>query len=199
MARYTGSVTKLARNLGGTLDGYPKTDNLKRAYGSGQHGQGRHKKSEFALQLLEKQKLRKTYGILEKQFHRYYQMAVRKKGVTGTILLQLLESRLDNLVYRAGFAHSRPQARQLVGHGHILVDGKKVDIPSYLVKPGQKITLREKSHSFVKVLLNAENRGTPHWLESNLTTFEAEFKLLPERVDLDQSVKENLIIEFYSR
>lgn len=204
MARFRGSVRKMARNLGNTqdgftLDGYPKTDNIKRAYPSGQHGQMRRKMSEFAIQLTEKQRLRKTYGILEKQFRRYYDMAIRKKGVTGTILMQILESRLDNLVYRAGFAHSRPQARQLVTHGHILVDGKKVDIPSYLVKPGQKLSVREKSQSFVKVLLDAENRPIPHWLDSNLTQFEATLKLLPERVDMDQKVKENLIIEFYSR
>ena len=199
MARFRGSIRKLARNLGGTLDGYPKTDNLKRAYPSGQHGQARRKMSEFAVQLTEKQKLRKTYGVLEKQFRRYYEIAVHKKGVTGTILLQLLERRLDNIVYRAGFAHSRPQARQLVTHGHILIDGKKVDIASYQVKQGQKITIHPKSHSFVKVLLDAENRPIPHWLESNLTQFEASIKVLPERQDLDQNVKENLIIEFYSR
>lgn len=199
MARYRQSIRKLARNSGGTLDGYPKTQNLRRSYPSGQHGQARKKKSEFALQLLEKQKVKRIYGVQEKPFSRYYKYAVAKKGVTGTILLQRLESRLDNIIFRAGFGYSRPQARQMVSHSHFLVNGTKVDIPSFLVKPGDVITVREKSKAFVKTITESFSAPQPSWLEVDATNQTIKFMAVPERDELDQSINEQLIIEFYSR
>lgn len=200
MARYKGSVVKKARNLGGTLDGYPKTENLRRAYPGGQHGQARKKRSEYALQLREKQKVRFTYGVSEKQFRsRYYEGAVRKKGVTGTLMLQFLEMRFDSVLFRSGLAHSRPQARQFIGHGHFLVNGKKVDIPSYTIKPGDVIGVREKSQGFIRANLEGRNPFVPHWIETNLGELSATVKAVPEREDIDPEIKENLIIEYYSR
>jgi len=200
LARYLGSIRKLARNSGGTLDGYPKTIGMKRSYPSGQHGQGRKKKSEYALQLLEKQKVKRTYGVLEKQFARYYDYATRKKGVTGTVLLQRLESRLDNVVYRAGFAWSRPQARQMVTHAHFLVNGHKVDIPSIILKPGDVVTVRERSKGLVKeTVARFAASNVPHWVTADATELTFRINQLPEREDMDQSFNEQLIIEFYSR
>lgn len=199
MARYRESVRKLARNSGGTLDGYPKTQGMRRSYPSGQHGQARKKKSEFALQLMEKQKVKRTYGVLEKQFSKYYKFAVSKKGVTGTILLQRLESRLDNIVYRGGFGYSRPQARQLVSHGHLLVNGQKVDIPSYILKPGDVITVRERSKAFVKTQMAAFTAPLPSWLEVDNNVPSIKYMAIPQREEMDQSINEQLIIEFYSR
>ncbi len=199
MARYTKSVTKLARNSGGTLDGFPKTENLKREYGSGQHGQARKKLSEYAIQLREKQKVKRTYGIQEKQFRRYYKDAVRRTGVTGTTLLQRLESRLDNIVYRTGLAYSRPQSRQLVTHGHILVNGQRVNVPSYILKPGDEITIRERSKKLLTELQEGRSPVVPEWLSVDSKALTARFAAIPERQDLDQSINEQLIIEFYSR
>lgn len=199
MARYRQSIRKLARNSGGTLDGYPKTQGMKRSYPSGQHGQARKKKSEFAIQLLEKQKVKRTYGVLEKQFSRYYKYAVARPGVTGTVLLQRLESRLDNIVYRGGFGYSRPQARQLISHGHVLVNGQKVDIPSYIMKPGDVITVRERSKEFVNQQIASFNAPIPSWLEVDNNVPSIKFMAVPEREEMDQSINEQLIIEFYSR
>ncbi len=199
MARYRESTRKLARNSGGALDGYPKTQNMRRSYPSGQHGQGRKKKSEYALQLLEKQKVKRTYGVLEKPFARYYKYAVGRQGVTGTILLQRLESRLDNIVYRAGFGYSRPQARQMVSHGHFLLNGKKVDIPSMLLKPGDVVTVREKSKAYIKLIAESFVGEIPSWLESDNNTLTAKYMAIPAREEMDQSINEQLIIEFYSR
>ena len=199
MARFRGSIVKKARNLGTTLDGYPKTENLRRNYPSGQHGQGRRKISEFGTQLREKQRVRFTYGLSEKQFRRYYDFCNRKEGVTGSLLLQRLETRLDNVVYRSGLAKTRPQARQLVVHGHLQVNGRKVDIPSYILKPGDVITVREKSKASVKANIEGNSPLIPSWIESDLEGLAVKFNAVPERQDLDPTIKENLIVEYYSR
>lgn len=161
----------------------------------------RTKKSEYGLQLTEKQKVRFIYGILEKQFRKYYVMATKKPGVTGEVLLQLLESRLDNVVYRLGFAKTRQQARQMVSHGHITVNGKKVDIPSYLIKVGDVIALKEASRSSgIKTLVLANgDKVVPGWLESDTENFTGKVVSLPARSDIDYAVKENLIVEYYSK
>lgn len=202
MARYRESIFKQSRRAGAVLDISPKVGKMKRSTLPGQHGAARKKVSEYGIQLAEKQKLRRTYGLLEKQFRRTYEKAVRKQGVTGTILMQLLESRLDNILYRSGLATSRPQARQLVSHGHIEVNGQKVDIPSYQMKPGDILTVRQKSKAVLKQLVESNpnaSANVPHWLEVDETNQVAKFKQLPEREDLDQSINEALIIEFYSR
>jgi len=168
----------------------------------GQHGAARKKQSEFAIQLAEKQKVRRTYGLLEKQFRRTYDRAVRKQGVTGTILLQLLECRLDNILYRSGLATTRPQARQLVAHGHVQVNGHKVDIASYQMKPGDILLVREKSRAFVKQLQETNphhNAVVPHWLEVDADNMVVKFASIPAREDMDQTINEALIIEYYSR
>jgi len=175
---------------------------MKNSNPPGQHGAARKKQSEFAIQLAEKQKVRRTYGLLEKQFRRTYDRAVRKQGVTGTILLQLLECRLDNILYRSGLATTRPQARQLVSHGHVQVNGHKVDIASYQMKPGDILTVREKSRAFLKQLQESNPHHSalvPHWLEVDETNMVVKFKSIPEREDMDQTINEALIIEYYSR
>lgn len=199
MARFRGSIVKKARNLGTTLDGYPKTENLRRNYPSGQHGQSRRKISEFGTQLREKQRVRFTYGLSEKQFRRYYEYCNSKEGVTGSLLLQRLETRLDNVVYRSGLAKTRPQARQLVVHGHLQVNGRKVDIPSFLLKPGDVITVREKSKASVKANIEGNSPLIPSWVEADLEGLAVKFNAIPERQDLDPTIKENLIVEYYSR
>lgn len=199
MARYRESIRKLARNTGGTLDGYPKSENLRRAYPSGQHGQARKKLSEYALQLKEKQKVRRTYGVLEKPFRTVYKKAVRRKGVTGTILLQTLESRLDNILYRSGLAQSRPQSRQLISHCHILVNGRKVNIPSYQMKVGDFITVRERSKALFRSLQENRSPVIPSWLEVDSEALAVRFAATPMREEIDPTINEHLIIEFYSR
>ena len=163
----------------------------------------RRKKSEYGLQLTEKQKLRFIYGVLEKQFRKYYVMATKKTGVTGEVLLQILESRLDNVVYRMGFAKTRQQARQMVSHGHITVNGKKVDIPSYLVKVGDVISIKEESRTSAGiktiVLANSDNKVVPGWLEVDAEKFTGKVVSLAARTDIDYAVKENLIVEYYSK
>ena len=163
----------------------------------------RAKKSEYGLQLTEKQKLRFIYGVLEKQFRKYYVMATKKTGVTGEVLLQILESRLDNVVYRMGFSKTRQQARQMVNHGHITVNGKKVDIPSYLVKVGDVISVKEESRASAGiktiVLANSDNKGGPCWLEGDAEKFTGKVVSLAARSDIDYAVKENLIVEYYSK
>ena len=162
----------------------------------------RRKVSEYGLQLKEKQKVKFIYGIMEKQFHRYYVMATKKHGVAGEMLLQLLESRIDNVVFRLGFSKTRDEARQMVSHGHILVNGKKVDIPSYIVKVGDVISIKEKSKSMpgIKLIL-AKNgdRAVPGWLEVDRDNFTGKVVALATKADIDYSVQENLIVEFYSR
>ncbi len=213
MARYTGPVCRLCRAEGTKL--FLKGDRCyttkcsfeKRPYPPGMHGLARRRRprpSDYALQLREKQKVRRMYGILEKQFRRYYEMATRKRGgVTGEVMLQLIESRLDNVVYRMGFAMSRDQARQMVRHGHIEVNGRKVDIPSYLVKVGSKIAVREKSplRGRVKEFVGVNRtRGLiPKWVEVDEEKLEGVFAALPKREELPEDIQEHLIVEFYSR
>ncbi|NLJ86221.1 MAG: 30S ribosomal protein S4 [Firmicutes bacterium] len=208
MARYTGPVCRLCRREGEKL--FLKGDRCytekcavdRRSYPPGQHGQGRHKVSEYGLHLREKQKVRRIYGVLERQFERYYDRASRQKGITGENLLQILEMRLDNIVYRMGFGASRNQARQLVLHEHFAVNGQKVDIPSYEVQEGDVISVRDKSRNLQVIKGNiaaAEGRAVPEWLEVNLEQMEGKVVAVPTRDQLDYSVQEHLIVEYYSR
>jgi len=175
----------------------------RRPFAPGQHGNARNKKlSEYGTQLREKQKARRYYGVLESQFHKYYEMAAARKGVTGDNLLAILESRLDNVVYRLGFAMSRPEARQLVRHGHFTVNGKKVDIPSYLVRPGEVIALKDASKTMDKFKGNLEANGSrkpPKWLDFDQTNLVAKVIGAPEREDIDLPIEEHLIVELYSK
>ncbi len=207
MARYRGPVCKLCRNedeklfLKGERCYSAKCGITKRPYGSGQHGQSRKKLSEYGLHLREKQKLRFKSGIIsEKQFSRYFKISARKDGVTGTNLLQILDSRIDNVVYKAGFAASKSQARQLIKHGHFLVDGRKVDIPSYRLKIGQEISVKIKSEKLIKSLMeDITLSATPRWLVVDKAKLAIKYDGLPERDELDPNTKEQLIIEYYSR
>jgi small subunit ribosomal protein S4 len=173
----------------------------RRRYGPGQHGQDRKKQSEFALQLREKQKVRRYYGVLERQFSAYMEDASKQKKVpTGLRLLQLCEARLDNIVYRSGVVPSRAQARQLILHGHITVNGKKVQIPSYQVKPKEVVGVAEKSKKLIRDVIEANPAPVaPNWMQANLETLEASVINPPSREDLDQTIKEALIVEYYSR
>jgi small subunit ribosomal protein S4 len=174
----------------------------RRGYAPGQHGQKRKKDTEYGLQLREKQKVKRIYGVLEKQFRRYFSIAARKKGVTGETLLQLLEQRLDNTIFRLGFAESRRQARQVVRHGMILVNGKKVDIPSYSLKAGAKISVLErfKENPGVKRSLEMlQKRGVPDWLEVDTTALSGTFKKVPTKDEIALPVQEQLIVELYSK
>lgn len=206
MGRYLGPSCRLCRREGIKL--YLKgekcyTDKCplaKRGHAPGQHGQEKKKLTQYGMQLREKQKLKRYYGILERQFMRYYERAERMRGITGENLLQLLERRLDNVVYRLGFAVSRAQARQLVSHGHIEVNGKKVDIPSYLVKPGDVVSIKESSRSMELIKNNLEmGRNVPDWLELNKDAFEGRVVSLPRREHIDLPVQEHLIVELYSK
>ena len=196
MARYTGPVLKRCRALGiePQVVGIFKKSNRTIA-------KSRRKQSEYALQLLEKQKVRFIYGVMEKPFRNLYARAVRMKGATGENLVQLLERRLDNVVYRAGFASSRPQARQLVCHGHFLVNGKKVDIPSYIVSMDDeiKVRFRSKDMEHFKAVREGTSRLLPKWITLNAEELTAKVCGLPAREDLDYSLQENMIVEFYSR
>jgi small subunit ribosomal protein S4 len=199
MSRYTGPKFKLSRRLGVSLSGTGKE--LKRPYPPGQHGQNQRRKvSEYGLQLMEKQKLRHMYGLSEKQFSNLFVKASKMPGITGETFMILLESRLDNLVYRLGFANSRAGARQLVNHGHITLNGKKATIPSIQVMPGDKIGLRERSRNLASVKEALENRNyLPSYLEYDEAAMEGTFTRLPERSELPQEIDEKLIVEFYSR
>jgi len=208
VARYIGSVCRLCRREGGKL--FLKgekcfTDKCpveKRNYAPGQHGQRRTRFSDYGLQLREKQKLRRLYGVLEKQFAAYYRDADRKKGATGENLLQLLEGRLDNIVYRMGFGISRTEARQLVRHNAVLVNGEKVNIPSYQVRPNDVIELTEHARNQLRVkaaLEAAEQRGFPEWVEVDLKAAKGVFKALPERGDLPPEINEALVVALYSK
>ena len=208
MARYTDSVCRLCRREGlklflkGERCYTDKCAIERRNYPPGEHGQGRPKFSEYALQLREKQKVKRLYRVLEGQFRRYFQMAERSRGITGEILLQLLERRLDNMVYRMGFATSRAEARQLVRHGHFLVNGHKVNIPSALLDVGDVVAVRERSRTIGRVqeaLAQAEHRGAPDWLEVNREGFTAHVKALPKRAELTMPINEKLIVELYSK
>ncbi|MGM0874926.1 MAG: 30S ribosomal protein S4 [Bacillota bacterium] len=200
MARYTGSSWKLSRRLGISLSGSGK-ELEKRPYAPGQHGPGQRKKiSEYGLQLQEKQKLRHMYGVNERQFRNLFDRAGKMAGKHGENFMILLDSRLDNVVYRLGLARTRRQARQLVNHGHIVVEGGRVDIPSYQVKPGQTITLREKSRNLdiVKEAIEVSN-FVPDYLTFDADKLEGTFTRLPERSELPAEINEALIVEFYSR
>ena len=201
MARYTGPTNKLFRNYGVTELSNRKLTSSMRQTESGQHGAMRKKLSEYALHLNEKQKIRLTYLLSEKQFAKYYNEAARRKGVTGTLLLQLLESRLDNVLFKAGFGITRKQSRQIVNHGHILVNDKKVDVPSYLLKAGDVITVRSKSVDFVKkqVIEMIDMPCAPAWLAINKDALKITFDRIPERSELDSEFKEQLVIEYYSK
>lgn len=201
MARYRGPKDKLSRRYGELLNGMPPFEVAKRPYKSGQHGQRKAKVSEYGLLLKEKQKLRFSYGILtEKQFTKYVDKATRAAGPTGEILMQLLESRLDNLVYRAGFAPTILAARQLVGHGHIFVNGFKVDIASYKVKAGDKISVAPKSQKLTLITEAMKNWvDVIPYIKREKNSFEAEFVDTPSRDQIPVNVNERMIVEFYSR
>ena len=201
MARYTGPKTKIARKFGEPIFGDDKVL-AKKNYPPGQHGANRRKKtSEYGAQLREKQKAKYTYGVLERQFRNLFEKAARTKGITGEVLLQLLESRLDNVVYRLGLAASRPAARQLVLHKHICVNGKNVNSPSYRVMPGDVITVREKSKS-LEVIADAMagfNHSKYPWIEWDNSIKGGKFLHLPQREDIPETIKEQLIVELYSK
>ena len=208
MARYIGPVCKLCRREGMKL--FLKGDRCytdkcaieRRAYPPGQHGQGRTKFSEYGTQLREKQKVKRIYGLLEKQFRLTFGEAERQKGVTGETLLNRLESRLDTIVYRAGFANSRNEARQLVLHGHFSVNGHKVNTPSYILRSGDAVTLREKSKKIdriVKALEAVDRRGVPSWLELDKNAMKASLKSTPVRAEMSLPITEQLIVELYSK
>jgi small subunit ribosomal protein S4 len=206
LARYTESVCKLCRNEGkklflkGTRCASAKCSVAKRPYGSGQHGQNRKKLSEYAVHLREKQKVRHMFLVSEKQFARYYSMAMRKKGVTGTIILQSLESRLDSVVATAGFTAGRKQSRQLVRHRHFLVNGRTVDIPSYKLKPGDEIAVKATSMDLIKELMSVlPEAPMAKWLNVDKNKLKIGVNALPEREDLDPTIKEQLIVEYYSK
>jgi small subunit ribosomal protein S4 len=201
MARYTGPKSKIARKFGEAIFGSDKSFE-KRNYPPGQHGNNRRrgKKSEYAIQLLEKQKAKYTYGILERQFRNIFKKASSSKGVTGEVLLQLCESRLDNVVYRLGIAPSRNAARQLVSHRHITVNGKIVNIPSYTLNAGDTVGVREKSKSLQAITASLEaNSSVYEWMTWNNDTFEGNFVNLPQRVQIPENIKEQLIVELYSK
>lgn len=200
MARYTGPGNKLFRNYGVKEVSNRKLTSSMRQTHSGQHGAAKKKLSDYAVHLNEKQKIRLTYLVTEKQFAKYYNNAARRTGVTGTILLQMLESRLDNVLFRAGFAITRKQARQIVNHGHVLVNGKKVDIPSYLVKPQDVITVKQRSAEFVKNVSEMIDMAiNPAWITIDKAAQKITFDRIPEREELDPEFKEQLVIEYYSK
>ncbi len=208
MARYRDALCRLCRResekmfLKGDRCYTDKCAVEKRKYAPGQHGQKRKKLSDYALQLREKQKAKETYGVLESQFKRYFYLAEKKKGVTGSKLLQLLELRLDNVVYRLGFTANRRQARQLVLHGHFTVNNKRVSIPSCLVKPGDVIGLKEASAKLNVIeenLSKIEHRGLPSWVEMDISNLKGKILHAPERDEIELPVQEQLIVELYSK
>lgn len=200
MARYTKPTNKLFRNYGVTDLSNRKLTSSMRQNASGQHGAARKKPSDYALHLKEKQKIRLTYLVSEKQFAKYYHEAARRKGVTGTILLQLLESRLDNIIFRSGFAITRKQSRQIVNHGHVLVNGKRVDIPSYIVKAGDVITVKQRSAEFIKTVTESIDMAiNPAWITIDKEAQKLTYDRIPEREEMDPDFKENLVIEYYSK
>ena len=208
MARYTGAVCRLCRREGQKL--FLKGERCYsekcsvglRGYAPGQHGQGRKKSSEYGMQLRAKQTARRFYGVQENQFHHYFEIAERKQGITGDNLLRILESRLDNVVYRVGFASSRAEARQLVGHGHYEVNGKRVDIASYLLKAGDVVSICEKSRASekIKAVVEANSaRPVPEWIDVDRNNLSAKIIALPTREQIEAPVDEQLIVELYSK
>ena len=201
MARYTGPKTKIARKFGEAIFGDDKSFE-KRNYPPGQHGlaKRRSKRSEYAMQLQEKQKAKYTYGILERQFRNLFEKASRSKGITGEILLQLCESRLDNVVYRMGISPSRRGARQLVSHRHITVNGEIVNIPSYTLKAGDVVAVREKSKSLTAIVSSVSNNSSIYeWLNWNTDTMQGTFISVPERIQIPENINEQFIVELYSK
>ncbi|MFT4856004.1 MAG: small subunit ribosomal protein S4 [Algoriphagus sp.] len=201
MARYTGPKSKIARKFGEPIEGHSKALQ-KKNYPPGQHGRGRRKKqSEYAIQLSEKQKAKYIYGVLERQFAKMFGIASRKSGITGENLLQLLEGRLDNTVYRLGISPTRRGARQLVSHKHILVNGDVVNIPSYTLKPGDVVSVRERSKSLLAITSSLAGKGVNKypWLEWDGTSLTGKFVSVPGRDDIPENIKEQLIVELYSK
>jgi small subunit ribosomal protein S4 len=201
MARYTGPMTKKSRRLGVDLKGNDKNF-AKRPYPPGEHGRGRIKESEYLLQLREKQKARYYYGVMEKQFRRYYEEATRKEGLTGENLLILLELRLDNVLYRAGWGRTRAESRQLASHKHVLVNGRATNVPSYRVKPGDVIEIRQRARESQAVIGSLEvfgSREVPGWLESDPNAFKVTVIDAPVRSQIDAPVTEQMIVELYSK
>lgn len=208
MARYIGALCRICRREGEKL--FLKGDRCytekcaveRRKYPPGQHGQGFRKLSDYGIQLREKQKVRKIYGLLEKQFRKYFYEAERKKGVTGEVLLQLVESRLDTMVFRMGFAPNRRRARQIVRHGHIAVNGREVNLPSYAVKPGDMVQVKETSRDMPEIadsIAKSEHRGLPGWVEVDGTNFTGKVTHIPSRDEIQLPVQEQLIVELYSK
>jgi small subunit ribosomal protein S4 len=201
MARYTGPRHKACRRARQPLCQSKKCPVDRRPYPPGQHGRGRIRESDYLIQLREKQKLRTMYGVLEKQFRRYYELASRQPGITGENLLRLLETRLDNVVWRAGFAETRPQARQLVNHGHFRVNGKKVDIASFRVRAGDVVTAKEASKDLIVIQHSVDTLGrpVPEWLDANHSERKVTVRDLPNRHQIDTAINEQLIVELYSK
>jgi len=205
VARYLGPRTRKSRRLGQLLDDNKSKYFDRRPYPPGEHGRRRGRRSndsDYLHQLREKQKMRQIYGILERQFRRYYQEAARLKGITGDNLLQILECRLDNVVYRSGLARTRPQARQLVNHGHFQVNGHKVDIPSYRVRAGDMVAVKPKSREIIVIRHAADTAGdrrVPEWLEVSLDERRVQVIDVPSRAQIDTAVREQLVVELYSR
>ncbi len=208
MARYTGATCRLCRREGAKL--FLKGDRCytekcafaRREYAPGEAGRKRVKESEYRMQLREKQKTKRIYGLLEKQFHHYYEMANRQQGITGENLLRILESRLDNVVYRLGFAKSRAEARQQVRHGHIYVNGRRVDIPSFRVRPGDLVSVAPKARDMLVIksaLISNERVQVPAWLEVDIEKLQGSVLSLPERDQIDSDIREQLIVELYSK
>lgn len=208
MAHYTGSVCRLCRRenqklfLKGDRCNTDKCSFERRGYPPGQHGQGRIKFSEYGLQLREKQKIKRIYGLVERQFRNLFEYADRMKGVTGSNLLSMLERRLDNVAYRSGFANSRAEARQLVRHGHFSVNGRRVDIPSFLVNKGDTVEVREKSRNVARIqgaLEAVKRREIPQWLEMEVATLKSRVRDFPSRDDITAPMEERLVVELYSK
>lgn len=208
MARYTGPVCKLCRRertklfLKGARCEGSKCGIERRPYPPGEHGRGRIRETQYLIQLREKQKARRIYGVLERQFRNYYQRATKQRGITGENLLRMLETRLDNAVFRAGFAASRSQARQLVSHGHFRVNDRKVTVPSFRLKAGDEITLRERSRDILVVQMaldSGSNRAVPEWMEVSADERKAVVRELPNRAQIEVGIQEQLIVELYSK
>ena len=201
MGRYTGPRHKPCRRSRTPVCQSKRCPVERRPYPPGEHGRGRIRESDYLIQLREKQKLRTMYGVLEKQFRRYYKEADRRRGITGDALLQILEQRLDNVVWRSGLTATRPQARQLVNHGHFRVNDKKVDIPSYQVKPGDEITIKDRSTDLIVIQhsIDTQGRPVPDWLEVNVDERKIVVSARPRRDQIDTDINEQLIVELYSK
>lgn len=201
MARFTGPKCKACRRARTQLCQSKRCATERRPYPPGEHGRGRVRESDYQVQLREKQKLRTMYGVLERQFRRYYKEAARRPGITGEHILQMLEQRLDNVVWRAGLAATRPQARQLVNHGHFQVNGRKVDIPSYQVKPGDVITMKERSKDMIVIQhsVDTQDRLVPDWIVVNVDDRQISVNDHPRRDQIDTDINEQLIVELYSK